>query len=306
MEKTNLLTLVVTLTVGIILAGSLLMPVLSDATTTEKTLTNDGLFEMKAVDATTDFTLEWDYTTPNQITVNDEVVELTKGQFALTVFFTEDLIFRHTWSDSISVYETANNSTSPVIIASVGFTRNLTASCEDGTLTVIAGATTKTSTMTSGMIAATDGTHVMKDATATAYLLDNSEFYGAGYTSNALNAASTNFLGIFKGTIDGGITIISQVPEDYELSNIEQNYTQIQTSTYKELYGYTSFEYDLTDGENTGHVTYSQIVVPKEINAELAQHLEDASITLLNALPILIIIGLVLAGVGAIFFRNRD
>ena len=43
--KTNILTLVITLVVGIILAGSLLAPVVSDAqsTVTEKTMSNMGL-----------------------------------------------------------------------------------------------------------------------------------------------------------------------------------------------------------------------------------------------------------------------
>lgn len=305
--KTNVLTLIITLVVGVILAGSLLAPVISDATETERTVTNDGgLFTLNKINAADDFTLEYDYTAPNQITVNDEVIQLNQGAYPLTVFFNDTLMIRVAWSDNISVFET-NPETGAYALISAGVSAetNMTVTNDNGTLTITNGTTTVERTNTNGMIAANGGAYIMKGQSEQVYLTGDTEFYASGYTYRALGVANSSFVGIFKGTINDGITAISQVPTTYSITNETETYTQV-TGEFKDLYKFSGFGFTLTDGTNSGNVSYNQLIVPVSVSAELTNHLTPGQISLMGAIPVMVIVALLMAAVGAIALRRAD
>ena len=306
--KANILTLAITLTVGIILAGSLLAPVISDTTATHETLTNEGgLYTLDKINANEDFTLEWEYTTPTQIKVNSESIQLSQGNYPLTVFFNESLMVRVTWNDGISVFETLPTTGAFVLISSgISSSNNMIITNSDGTLTLTNGSTTVTRTNSDGMIASNGGAYLMKSGAEQVYLTGDSEYYASGYTYRALSGVqNTSFVGIFKGTIDGGLTPISFVPNTYEISDVVQTYTQ-ETGTYQDLYKFTGFSFTLSDGTNTGNVSYNQIIVPVEVSAELSNHLDDGQIAMMNTIPILIIVSLIVMAAGALYLRRTD
>ena len=305
MEKTNLLTLVVTLTVGIILAGSLLMPVLSDATTTERTFTNDGKSYIKT-DSNGIYTLTWDPADPENAIVNGE---------SFTIWSPED------GTKNISIvmipeigilrYNHGPNAGDFISIQAVGFaysfTQSFTLTYENGTYTFV-GATTVTGTSDAIYAIGPNGDFVLKNPTDAAYVNPDSEIIGMGVTTvtfwnNGFQVSGTaDDIEVYVYNLGSGTSAIVT-------SDVESDYTvlskYLDLSTIKQV----TFTATATPTEGDPVVkdcTYNYFLVPYNVTAELSQHLDPAEITLLNALPILIIIGLVLAGVGAIFIRNRD
>ena len=80
--------------IGIIVLGSVLMPILDDATATTDTFTNEGYFYLEKYDESTDITLEWTYSAPTTMTVNDQDIELGNLGVGVTVLFTESFGLR--------------------------------------------------------------------------------------------------------------------------------------------------------------------------------------------------------------------
>ena len=72
MEKKDLIIGVVGLAVCVIVAATVLMPILSDATKTTYTFTNEGIFRMAYTDK--DFTFEWNYDNPTTYVLNGESI----------------------------------------------------------------------------------------------------------------------------------------------------------------------------------------------------------------------------------------
>ena len=215
-------------------------------------------------------------------------------------------MIRATWSDNIAVFETGPDTGAFALIsAGVSSENNMTVTNDNGTLTITNGTTTVERTNTNGMIAANDGAYIMKGQSEQPYLTGDTEFYASGFTFRALGVVNSSFVGIFKGTINDGITAISQVPTSYSITNETETYTQV-TGEYKDLYKFSGFAFTLTDGTNSGNVSYGQLIVPKEISAELSQHLAPGEIAILNALPILIIVALVVMAAGALYLKRDD
>ena len=304
MQTNELIGLVVVGLVGCILVAGFL-PVLNETVDPDTTFTNNGgLYKMDKINATDDFILEWEYTAPTQVTVNDEVIQLTQGSYPLTVFFNETLMIRVAWNDNIAVFETDHDTGAfTLMTAGVGSENNMTVTNVDGTLTITNGTDTKERTNSNGMIASKDGAYIMKNSSEQVYLTGDTEFYASGYTYRALGVANSSFVGIFKGTIDDGITVISQVPATYTMSNESQTYTQV-TGSYKDLYKYTGFAFTLSDGENNGNVSYSQIIVPISVNAEKTIHADANTASILSMIPFILIVGIVIMFVSVVLVRR--
>lgn len=284
MEKTNLLTLVVTLTVGIILAGSLLMPVLNDATTTEKTFANSGYYYMTD---TSEHTYEFD---GSKWTVDD--VSLNHTLAGVNVVATDTFFIRdvgqvrgaYNISGITSCELTFNNGTVTGTYTTTGDPQAV-----NWTYSEFYGATP------------TKDAYILSKNTNTpiAYINGDSEVYGYGTTS--LGGAQNIFQ--VTGNLDDGATVVCP-NSSVTVSNISFNATPVEG--YIDLYTYESVTFTATLSGTDYAVTYNIVVLPSEVTAELAQHLDAGEIALINALPVIVIIGLVLAGVGAIFVRNRD
>lgn len=286
----------VAIMVGAVAFGAML-PIFQDVTATEDTFTNEGLYHLEKITSSSEFTIVWDYTNPNQVTVNDEVVTLAQGGFPLTILFTDDIMVRVNYNTDCNVFGATDDLGANTLIgASVSGENNLSIVASSGTITVDNGTDSKTYPVTDGMRVSKNGPYVMKNTTTQAYVNGDSVFYTAGYTFRALNVQYTNFVGIFEGSIDDGVTTISQVPSTYTLSNLAMSYTN-GPSGYTNFYKLTGFTYSVTDGENTGTLSYSQIIVPEKVNAERAIHGDSGFNTIVNLIPLVIGMGLLLIAV---------
>lgn len=312
MEKTNLLTLVVTLTVGIILAGSLLMPVISDATETERTFQNEEyFFTMDKIDDTAEHTILWTLDTYEKITVDG--VDITPTWDSATIVAEEDNLIRCSKNPGGDGYYLNFVGTDRPVGLGYITDKSVSITISNGTIsfTNVSStdvSTTVTSSYTSAYIINPEDTgayqYVMKTPTAKSYVLGDSEVYGIGYSS--FGGAWQNIF-VISGSIDDGIdaTLVSTTLEG-DVTVSDTTVTSTAVTGYKDLYQFEKVQFTATYGGIDYALTYSYIIVPASVTAELAEHLNAGEIALMNALPVIVIIGLVLAGVGAIFVKNRD
>lgn len=296
MEKTNLLTLVITLTVGIILAGSLLMPVVNDATTTENTFDNSayGYYQMKELEVGDIW--QRDGTT---WTLNDETITLSD-------------------QDNVSILALDNTA-----VRQNGYLRGTTQSSNNfvsGEVTeegILMFNEDKPIAYTSGYGATTKGDYILKTYTDQAYVHGDTLLWVTGATGFPNTSSAANVIIHIEGTIDDGFTITvnpvkNGTTSNYVVGEYTVNYTEVPG--YLDLYKITNIQFTLTADNTvdevtttvTTNVTYSTFVLPKEITAEKAVHFTDGENALIMALPVLIIIGLVIVALGAIVIKNRD
>ena len=305
MEKTNLLTLVVTLTVGIILAGSLLMPVISDATETERTFTNDGYFRMTELESDTNTTIEWDHTVPEVISVNDEDCDLSMLPIGkqVTIVGSDKMIIRYDHRDATNTVVQVFTAAGYFAVSVAGAT-DLSITLSGFDITATDGTNTRSVTATKGVYAEPTGDWIMKQSETAAYVhTSDSVIILAGITQMNTN------IGVYAtGTIEDGLdyTFVptSGSPPTVTFGDTTFNYSEV--ANFNDLVTLTNCTFDITENDTSSEANYSYFLVPYKVTAERSQHLNDGEIALMNALPILVIIGLVLAAVGAIFIRNRD
>ena len=151
MEKKNILTLVITLTVGIILAGSMMMPIISDATTTEKTFENVGYFNMSEISDNTDITITWDHTKPTVFTINDSDYDITVPSGTLvSIVGTDSMIVRYVSSADGTANRVQAYSSQGFVQAAVANSTDMTIEVTNDSITVTVGTTVKTVSISSG------------------------------------------------------------------------------------------------------------------------------------------------------------
>lgn len=300
----KLIPIVITLVVGIILAGSVLMPVLNDATTIEKTLTNDGVLRMDKITTADSTVITWDHTAPSIITVDD--VDITLPDQNAVVYLTvngtdNDFMVRYTPSatNPMMVVFNGNNAN---VEASVTNGRDLTVTISEGSISVTDGTNTETATFTDyAFIPSENGKYVMKNPNKVAYLNADSEIYGMG--RSFLSASNINLNFTIAADVETEPTV------DYygrnvtaTISNAEVNATKLDT--YVDMYEFSSITFDVTISDNTSSVTYNQVIVPYQVTSELSQHLTPGQIALMGAIPVLVIVALLVVAVGVVARRN--
>ena len=297
--KANILTLAITLTVGIILAGSLLMPVISDATTTEKTFLNKGYYEMTYTEAD-DVSMTWDSTDPHKVTVNDVVIDLPATADLpgpINIICGDDWFIRYTGT-GLQFYPSTGSS------VNAGSGVDMTVTASEGTVTITTNAepaVTKTAYYTFLYVVSENGAYVMKNTNEAAYVHKDSEIYGIGRST-----VTGGYVKIkITGSIDDGFTASEVGSSAYTFGDITVNYTT--ESEYIDLYRLSSLQFAVTDSsENTSNLTYSYFIVPASVTSELTNHLSNGEIAILNALPILIIVALVVMAAGALYLKRDD
>lgn len=294
--KTNVLTLAITLTIGVILAGSLLMPVINEATTTTEVVKNVGLYYITDDDES--HTFSYDGTT---YTIDGTALTSPGNDYTLLATDTE--LMRTSYQGLQLRGEKAGTATA------CDFT------ISNGTIsgTYVESSETKSLSLsyTDYVLATpTEESQIMKSYTSTAYLLKDSEIHGRGltqlYTKVDQSTSAYKYIQI-DGTIEDGATVSIYDPDNgYSVSNVKINTTA--TEGYADLYTFVSITFDVTHTASTAvtSCTYTAVIVPAQVTAELAEHLDAGSIALLNALPVLVIIGLVLAATAAIVVKRDD
>lgn len=306
METKNMIGKVVGITVALICVAVILMPVLSDATTTEKTFDNtaDALWQVDKLDSDSEYVFEWTYEDPTNATVNGKTVALTNG----TLVCAADTFLLRYGLDSTGYYlQSVPGSTFNVIVYSAGTNQgNLTVEASAGTFTATietTSTTTSTTTFTEGYGIVADGEYVMKSPTQEAYVLGDSEIFAMGLT--AINSVWYNLFQI-EGTVDDGVTVNNIYPEGaYTASDISVNATE--NEDYLDLYELSSITFLATNAEDssiTKDCTYNYFIVPAEVTAELSQHLSAGEIAIIGAIPVMIIVVIVLMSVGLIVSRR--
>lgn len=310
MEKMNALTLIITLVVGVILTGALLGPVISDATKTTETLTNEGYYRVSETEEQT--VIVWDtVNSPNIITVNDEEIDLsTLGLIAnssYTIAFANDFLLRYYplgGSSNIQVWNSAYSGLS--VSAGSGVTGTFTITDSGITLQKSGSETVQTAAHTGSYFRIDpNGDYTLKKSDKTAYVLEDSTiFYAGGISSIGGSNGLTSVY--FEGTTEGIEYTVMRANVDVSNSNV--TYTDDATHMGVVNLDKVTFTTTYESSGETYNVdqTYSYFFVPYQITAELSEHLTPGQIALMGAIPIMVIVALLMAAVGAIALRRND
>ena len=303
----KLIPLVITLVVGIILAGSVLMPVLNDATKTTDTLENVGYFHMEKYATDEEVVISWDHTNPRQITVNNEVYSPnTPLNQWVSLAIGDNWYFRYADGGS-NVYVQVTYGGINYVSGSVSGGSDVTMTCSNGTATIVqttSGTTSDTQTAEYTelyAISGDSGEYLMKNSNETAYVAAGTEFLAIGSTSLGSGRAVLKV----AGNVEDGATVevVGSTPTGATVSDIEVNATALSNYVGFAL---STITFNITV-ENTEYpATYSYFIVPASVTLELAEHLTPGQIALMGAIPIMVIVALLMAAVGAIALRRAD
>lgn len=287
--KTNILTLAITLTLGIILAGSLLMPVITDAQTNMGdpiSYINTGSYADLYVtdDVSGKHTVLME--SPNTYAVIDDeqiaLSDMTRGFYIIT----DKVSVVFVGAAAVIYWEGGDAQYNP----NWGRTFDLT--YEDGvaTLNYTTSGTTTTYTYNYSWIGyrVTEGGNYKNMSSTTAvYNTGVKDFIAMGdYTSGDNDT--------YYAVKDGSITISES---DLYTCSIEGSSTTPITGTTDIYQSYLKV--------NVGDETFTPYIwaVAKEINGHQDK---GAAYSLLGAVPIIVIIGLVLAATAAIMVKRND
>lgn len=311
MEKMNVLTLIITLVVGVILTGALLGPVIDDATATEKTFDNaaNSIAYFDKVGETDEITFEWDHLNPTVATINGEEVALpdpTNFYYGVSLITTEGMSIRYykEGTDNYHVQSIGGGQTA-------GYYGNASVnSGYDLTLNISAASianpdnTRSYSTTGNTYIVSTSGEYVMKSSDTPAYLLGDSNTIATGLT---IVSSVWVVMGWDSNTGAEIEPAVYYPANEYTISNVNVDASDVDgyigvTKLNKVTYTVTKND----DPTVTANITYSYFIVPASVTGELSQHLTPGQISLMGAIPVMVIVALLMVAVGAIAYRRAD
>lgn len=291
----KLIPIVMTLVVGIILAGSVLMPVLKDATTVHETFDNApyAYYQMKELEVDDTWTR-----TDSTWKFNDETLT-TASDNKVSVLATDNTAFRQ----NAYVIGTTQYSTNFVIAEVTA--EGIVMFNED-----------KPISYTSGYGATPNGDYILKTYTDKAYVHGDTNLWVTGITGLPGAANTRDMVIHIEGTINDGVTVTGSpikngTTDNFASSDVVINYTAVDG--FEDLYLIESvtfnFTVDFLNGDDpsetkSGSATYSTFVLPKEITAERTVHLTNGQIALMGAIPVLVIVALLVVAVGVVARRN--
>lgn len=289
--------------VGAVMFGAL-FPIFDDVTATEDTFKNDGYYRMSKLtssDADT-VTIEWDYTTPNQVTVNNEDITLN-ANVTVSVISDTNFVFRALYTGGAFIAVQFYGATGGAFSATVQDAQNMTVVCSAGTATATVGENSKTASYDVIYYPDNDGAYIMKNKDESAYMLKDSEFFGCGTTTTV----SSNSLGVVvDGTIEDGATVT--VWRDLANGTVIDTDSVVVHSTlnndYVGLYELDKITFDASYNSEDYAITYSYFVVPYEVTAERSVHVTDSMGAIMDLIPLIIGLGLVLMTV-AFFLKKK-
>lgn len=301
--NTKLIPLIMTLVVGIILAGSLLVPVLSDAQKTigpEVTLTNDSpvvLREVEPGDVLIVTRSTVDGVTDDVWTLNGEpVVGPTGSADRWNVCIMSDGVYLQANAPANSAigvrYDMTKSTPSANYLSGGGGTASYTFTFNEDTIVLTSGENTLSTygyTWAYVMCPYGEGEYCAPIAGGVGIVKDPNQVILCGaYTSGDLDT-----MYYYKN----GQTYVSNTA--YTMTaNIT---TAVHTGT-TDIYDAT-VSVDMTDGDDTESFTPYRILVPYEVTGHAAS---GASYSLLGAIPIIVIVALIVAAIGMVAVRRND
>ena len=296
--KTNILTLVITLVVGIILAGSLLAPVITDAQkNTNDTIINDvseGMtFKLDGADdynlTTTDSVRAW--------LINGTAVDVYSASGALTI--TDKCRFEKN-GGYVSLYDATGSR-----IANLSGVANKVV-VEYTAETKVFSVTTYTGMGDSAELANTY-----------TYNVENILYYIPGGDYGAIQTNGdpdiSYYVNDLSEVIAGGAYTTGDLDTSYFAEGTtvyvgNSSYTASGTATtvkeYTDAIKGSSYSITVTDGEDSETFTPYTVFVPLKVIAHTNE--QNAQIALYGAIPILVIVSLLMAAIGAIALRRGD
>lgn len=285
--------------IGVLLLASLALPLLTEAASANSTFTNDGYFKMTKYGTTDEITIIFDSTDSSHLTVNDELVTLPDlADIGLNVSLIASEIFCLRYNTNSTFQCFSGNSNTGV---SVGEDWSFTATGGTATFTNTTTNDSRTITYDNLYIINNDGDWVMKKSTVPAYVNDDSFFMGVGLTagSSAIGIVGLNV----SGSIEDGATITAWRGTGLTFTDIEIDESSV--NSHINLYKLNKVTFTATDADNdTLDITYSYFIVPYQVTAEKATHLDNTESTLIDLIPLLLAVALVL-GIIAYAIRAR-
>ena len=277
--------------IGIIVLGSVLMPIMKESTATEDTFVNDGIIGMNKYGTDESITLFWDHTKPTMVSING--VEVAAPQTNVTVSTGYDWLVRFS-AGAITFFYTTN------VAASVADGTDLTVTMANGSVTATNTAATPVTVTTTydGLFVIATGSdydYVMKDPAKKVYLNGDSEIVGSGMS--AVGGVG-GFGYTITGSINDGLTVDQF--RGTTTTNTEPVITSEEVSDHLDLYQFDKFTFKANDTD----LTWNQVIVPHEVTAERAEHFTPGQIAIFDAIPIMIIAAILL-GVVALVIRSR-
>lgn len=298
MESKNLLTLTITLVVGIILAGSLLMPVLNAYDEPTRTYINEGVpYALIDSEDTTEHII---IIKADGVTCDGETIDASAyltGDY--TLVFGEHSIIRYSPGNGRVVFGGSNGpDTSSIFtdLRTANSEETLTVTIVGDELTTLNGETTRTVTDNWAYISSTEGAYrycVNPCVTATDRVI------GGGVTYSPFSSATVI---CFDGTIEEITAKIARANPAATLDEVRVSTSPVSGNLVK----IDAIYFDCTQSDTNKTATYTYFLAPEKITYNNPDYLGAGNSALLGAIPILIIIGLVMLGVGAIAVRNRD
>lgn len=281
--KTNLLTLVVTLTVGVILTGSILLPVVNDAADDicgyEVYQNPDAIAPYTEINAGDHI-----YWTPTEITVNDVVIE--GGRTNENWLKTETVLGAY---DHVFMCKSDNTtqSVADLLYADITINEDLTATVVIENISTTEPDTFNIAAMSWGFVISNTGDwcQVSSSTNRVVYFNDTDQIYTSGPAGGL--TASKGTTAYFKGvSYDDGITFTGV--------------TEVANEVYSMTFGLTSMEYSF---EGAPVDTIRVIVVPAKVESTPTS---NAVADLIEVIPIMVIVALVVMAAGALYLKRDD
>lgn len=304
MEGWNKLVIpIVGITVSIICLATILVPVIDDATKTHTVfINNEGYYTMEEINPSESYTMSWVKSNTTVLVINGQSYNAYQayGAAITSIIAADNWLLRYNSINSASGYLQYYDGTNWLGDTN---TKSMTIEASGGqcTITHVSGSdnvTTKNVTYTLMYAIAPNSTDdVMKKPTESPYVNAESQIYAMGITSGI------NGLVKIDGSIAGGLNIDVIGTDEESITNITIDSTAV--SGYNNLYVINKITFDVTINGNTTNCTYSYFIVPYQITAELSNHLDNGPISILLAIPIMVVLVILMAAASMIM-RNRE
>lgn len=306
-SSSKLTQAVVGIIVAVMVLGIVLVPVLSQATETEETITNSGYYRMNHYEIDTPVTFSWSYEKPNTVVTNGVEYEIPKTPdpgSTMTLIGDTNWAIRGAFNSSGEITQLNYiGSSGSIIRATVANSSTVDLTMENGVMSGTVGDSTLSDKAYEQLyIVDKDGSYIMKNKNESAYLKADSEFFAYGNT-----IIDSSYLGLeINGSIEDGANVVIWRGENgFTIDTPVLNYTE--PSKYVDTYELSTITLNATriSDETVTPITYSYFLVPYEITAELSDHPTSMMITLFNTIPVFIVLAIIL-GVCGLFYYHRN
>lgn len=307
MENMKILGIVIAAAVSIIVLGSVLMPVFDDVTRNEDTFTNEGYYYMEHITAadTTTRTLAYTYSPDTQTltyTFNGSVINTSGWPASVTLATDADAwVVRAGTSEWIGLQvigpnfnSGGHNTRSTTITFSGGVATSVVNVWNESTQTE--DVSTRTSTYEDLWIYSPTATdYVMKKTNETAYINNDSQFLAVGVTELGV----WNTVIKITGTIDSYTPVIMYPPET-PTTVTNKAVVAEAVNGYDNLYQLDKLTFTISDSTTSADAIYSYFIVPAEVDGHIEKTLTSGQISILKAIPVMIIIGVLMMVLGVV------